>query len=694
MDEFHNELNNLKICRPGSAEVHFSDNRLLRDLVKQQYPDWKVKGKVTSVPAVRVPALFLGPDMMSKKLDSHYERIRKGEEGELKLYRNLLDGFGSDHDGIIILPNLNTNGLFKSKSGVVEIDIIVLHPSKGIFVVSVKNRKMREQIPVMDSAAVKIFEDEFKEKLKKEMIKHTDFIIHLSNYKTSPCSSSSSLGFIPVHAVFCQFSWSSENMQDLETNKEWYTYNDTEHVLMFQQPDFLNFQKNWTEKMSKIRDIEMNAQFEATIARLVALSSMDSATALIHDKMTSNSLQSIQVKQKDLNTRLDQQFADTSVNISEDSLRELKNVMQKEILESNRNQSKRGKMKVILWTKEQLEIIAEVYDALTKKSGVKPLRLVVRGPYGSGKTMILIYLAKLAEVVFDWSAANHCNRVVICNGCFIPSQSFLLFQNFLNVFKESKVEIWTENDPEKFNSMKEGIVFTDEYGSFSGNINIFDLIEASNNVNICVFTSWKFHDRFSKSSDTRTLTLSYVLRSTSRIAEFCNNVNSEFHASEVLKGNCAHNLEGEPPDIQFVPSGGLIEALVEIIKKCSKSPFDYGRTLVGTAFLSLAFTLDLKHLLTSKEIKVLDEKNLIKMERAASDTNQICLLESFHAGAEFCTVIVPFEAASRRPIEGGVFHAYCTRATMRLIVLVEEPLHESARRELNKNEIWELIEDM
>ena len=72
--------------------------------------------------------------------------------------------------------------------------------------------------------------------------------------------------------------------------------------------------------------------------------------------------------------------------------------MQKIFLESNRNQSKRGKMKVILWTKEQLELLAEVYDALTKKSGVKQLRLIVRVPSRSGKTMNLVYLAKFAEM--------------------------------------------------------------------------------------------------------------------------------------------------------------------------------------------------------------------------------------------------------------------------------------------------------
>ena len=298
MEKFHSELDNLTIRWPGGSDIQFSDDQKLKEVVRNQYPDWKLKGKVTSIPAVRVPSMFLGPEMMSEQLNKQYERIQKGEEGELKVYRKMRNGFGQDQPGLMILPNLDTNGLFKSKSGLVEIDMVVLHPSKGIFVVSVKNRKMGEQRPGMDSAAAKNFEDEIKEKLKKEMIKHTDFIMQLSNFKTSPCSSSSSYEFIPVHAVFCQLSWSSENMQDLETNKEWYTSNDTEHVLMFQQPDFTNFQKNWSKKMSKIRDIEMHDHFETTVARLVALSSMDSATALIHDKITSNSLQSIQVKQR------------------------------------------------------------------------------------------------------------------------------------------------------------------------------------------------------------------------------------------------------------------------------------------------------------------------------------------------------------------------------------------------------------
>ena len=682
MENFHSELDNLRIRWPGGSDIHFSDDQKLKELVKNQYPDWKLKGKVTSIPAVRVPSMFLGPEMMSERLNKQYERIQKGEEGELKVYRIMRDGFGADQTGIVILPNLDTNGLFKSKLGLVEIDMIVLHPSKGIFIVSVKNRKMGEQKPGMDSAAVKEFEEEMKEKLKREMLKHRDFIMQLSNYKTSPCSSSSSLGFIPVHAVFCQLSWSSENMQDLEINKEWYTYNDTEHVLMFQKPDFLNFQKRWSEKVSKICDIEMQDHFETMVARLVALSSMDSATALIHDKMISNSLQSIQVKQKDLNTRLDQEFADTSGNVSEDSLRELKNVMQKEILESNRNQSKRGKMKVILWTKEQLEIIAEVYETLTCNDG-RVLRMNVEGPKGSGKTMLLIYLAKLAQAILDANEQKSCKQVFICDGSF--EQLGVLFAHLRKVLDGSKVVIL--KDVAENIADLEGIIFLDEADPLFREMTI--ICEMKKN-HVCLFTSARTPLRYQQSFNVRTL--SYNLRSTIQLSQFCNSMSSVFELTINIKGKCAHNLEGEQPDIVVSPPGELLKVCLKTITKYSQGALDAYSTLVSSTFLSTASDIALHRLLTQHGIKCFSQIDLrCNDKKLMQNSNQICLLHEGFTGAEFGTVILPLEASCRRPIGEEILNVI-TRATMRLVVIVEQPECTHLPRELARSDILDYVE--
>ena len=88
--QFHEELDTLKIRWPGGDEISFGDDQNLREMLRCQYPDWKTKGKVTSVPTARVPAMFLSPEMLSEKLNKHYERIQKGDEGELKVYKKCL----------------------------------------------------------------------------------------------------------------------------------------------------------------------------------------------------------------------------------------------------------------------------------------------------------------------------------------------------------------------------------------------------------------------------------------------------------------------------------------------------------------------------------------------------------------------------------------------------------------------------
>ncbi|XP_063720032.1 uncharacterized protein LOC134846579 [Symsagittifera roscoffensis] len=382
--QFHEELDTLKIRWPGGDEISFGDDQNLREMLRCQYPDWKTKGKVTSVPTARVPAMFLSPEMVSEKLKNHYERIQKGDEGELKVYKKILDGFGPDHDGIIILPNLDNNQLFKSKIGCVEIDMIILHPTKGVFVVSVKNKDLGGQDEIKE-----------KEKLQTDLIKHTDFVWHLSSYRDidQPCSSSSAMPFIPIHAVFFHLRADSVNIQDLETNQAWYSYKKLGNVIVFQQPQFDIFQKNWCQKMSKIPDVQLGEPFETLVSRLVAISSMEGAVALIHNKIVSNDLQSMQIKKKDADEWTEKQLDDVRDKLPKTTKEHLKKCMQ-----SSYVPTKRGKTKVILWTKEQLEIIVEVFDALANKKK-KPMRLLVEGPKGSGKTMLLVYLAKLAKTV-------------------------------------------------------------------------------------------------------------------------------------------------------------------------------------------------------------------------------------------------------------------------------------------------------
>ena len=64
--EFHAELSSLEIRLPGNHITTFSDNDALRNYFHHQYPTWKVAGTVTSIPAGRVPRLFLTTDQMTE----------------------------------------------------------------------------------------------------------------------------------------------------------------------------------------------------------------------------------------------------------------------------------------------------------------------------------------------------------------------------------------------------------------------------------------------------------------------------------------------------------------------------------------------------------------------------------------------------------------------------------------------------
>ena len=70
-----------------------------------------------------------------------------------------------------------------------------------------------------------------------------------------------------------------------------------------------------------------------------------------------------------------------------------------------------GKRKFILWTTDQIKVAAEVYEHLTATSS-KPLRLLVTGGKGSGKTFLLILIAKIAQTL---SNGGEC---LVCDGTF------------------------------------------------------------------------------------------------------------------------------------------------------------------------------------------------------------------------------------------------------------------------------------
>ena len=108
-------------------------------------------------------------------------------------------------------------------------------------------------------------------------------------------------------------------------------------------------------------------------------------------------------------------------------------------------QSKFGnKTKYILWTEEQVKISSTVISHLQKPEKTGFLRLIVTGCKSSGKTMLLVFLAKVAQELLNTKVSykKSSSKVLVCNGHFpIPS----LFTGFLNEqFKSTGITVFQQ----------------------------------------------------------------------------------------------------------------------------------------------------------------------------------------------------------------------------------------------------------
>ena len=412
-EKFEAELDETVIHWPGGAEIKLRQNNALMEFAKMQYPHWKKPGNKISIPCVKIPRMMVRNVDLTKELQTKYKSLVKGEEGENKIYKLFTNEVLTDEAGIIVFPNVDGSHIFeKGGTGSVEIDMIVAHPQKGLFVFNVKNKTFNKNEETLKENE----KNEETEKLKQEMIKHTKFLSFLSLYNY-PCVEP--LDNVPIHAVFCYIPGDNTSVAKLSEDSAWYVnaqIGATNKVLVFQKASLKNFASAWKDSLQEIPDMIETNHFDVLVARLVALNSMGGASSLIHQKFTSNEIQSIQVKTSELDSWIEKQFSEVLTDRKDDKQDLIRRVKEQ------CNKTGSAKTRVILWTKEQLDIIAAVFILLQKCSKTtlfsnapKPLRLVVSGPKGSGKTMLMMYLAQLACRIFEENGDKQC-KVVICDG--------------------------------------------------------------------------------------------------------------------------------------------------------------------------------------------------------------------------------------------------------------------------------------
>ena len=139
MAEFQ-ALERFQVQLPGGEEISFCDNKEMKKQMINHYEDWEKKpGHVTPIPLVRVPRVFLHNNQMPEFLKKRFQPVQKGEDGEMKIFNCLLRLSSLNFDvGLAVFPNVDRN-CFRHLDSHVEIDDVLIHPKKGVFIFNVKN---------------------------------------------------------------------------------------------------------------------------------------------------------------------------------------------------------------------------------------------------------------------------------------------------------------------------------------------------------------------------------------------------------------------------------------------------------------------------------------------------------------------------------------------------------------------------
>ena len=188
-------LNSFVIRIPGgSDDIKLTDTEELQRQLLNHHGDWKTSGRVTPIPLVRIPpvSVFLEEDQLPDFCKKRFARNRAGEKGEVDVFKQVErltglcgggnggcgssgignggsgssgignggggsgigNGGGDSHPntnigheakiqtalGMAAFPNVDSR-CFKDLRSHVEIDLVLLHPQKGIFLFNVKNQK-------------------------------------------------------------------------------------------------------------------------------------------------------------------------------------------------------------------------------------------------------------------------------------------------------------------------------------------------------------------------------------------------------------------------------------------------------------------------------------------------------------------------------------------------------------------------
>ena len=371
---FFDELETFEIQIPGGQKTSFGETEKMLEILHWQCPNWKEEGKISSVPIARVPnQSFLKMIHIPSDLHKSLKDSEKGESAEAKVYELFMHLPQDLKEGMIVFPNVNGRETFRTVKAHVEIDMVVAHPTKGFFIFNIKC--------LQKSAASEV---------KKDIEPHCGFIRMLIQY-----GQENAVDSIPMHLVICQLHDDKIDKFD----KLRFSGNRSQ-TLIFGKKDLTQeaFHKKWKDCLSNLPlpviPEAHRKEFDVSVARLVAVNSCKSTAAIIHDNMQSNFMQSF----KKSKPQFDKLNTDKETKV---------------LLEDTSRSKMGDKTKFILWTEEQLKVISFVVEHLLNPEEKGYLRLFVAGCKGSGKTMLLVFIAKIAAKLLQTEFES---KVIVFNG--------------------------------------------------------------------------------------------------------------------------------------------------------------------------------------------------------------------------------------------------------------------------------------
>ena len=241
-DLFKGDLEALELQIPGGQKVSFRDDAEVLKVFQNHHPNWGKEGCTSSVP-IDNPNPNPNPNPSPKSPP----RITNSKgQGAFNVYKLFLKSADKNQKGLMLFPNLNSRKLGVFENADFQMDLVIAHPTKGIFVFTMSSEKNKDAEVLLD-----------KNKRNCELMKMLIGYGH-DNLEDS----------VPIQSVICLLhDGINQNSASISTglggNQPWIF-----HINEIMPESFV---QQWNQKMTHHPDLSDKYRFDVFVARLFVL---------------------------------------------------------------------------------------------------------------------------------------------------------------------------------------------------------------------------------------------------------------------------------------------------------------------------------------------------------------------------------------------------------------------------------------